>query len=80
MVEATREQYTTIKAVDGNVTFENVMIAANANTVFNAVSYNERAKLVAYAASNTVLIYDPFCSRKVDGEVVHTPKVLFGLN
>ncbi len=36
------------------------MIAANANTVFKAMDYDTDNKLVAYAASNNVLILDPF--------------------
>lgn len=63
---------------------ENVMIAANSNTVFKAMDYEEESKLVAYAASNSVLILDPYyeTARKV-GEAdtpLATPKVLFGLS
>lgn len=36
------------------------MIAANANTVFKAMDYQRDNKLVAYAASNAVLMLDPF--------------------
>ena len=36
------------------------MIAANANTVFNAMAYQAENRLVAYAASNTVLLLDPY--------------------
>ena len=40
--------------------FENIMIAANSNTVFNAMAYQAENRLVAYAASNTVLLLDPY--------------------
>ena len=36
------------------------MIAANSNTVFNAMAYQAENRLVAYAASNTVLLLDPY--------------------
>ena len=36
------------------------MIAANANTVFNAMDYQNDCRLVAYAASNTILILDTY--------------------
>ena len=49
--------------------FENVMIAANSNTVFKAMDYEPETKLVAYAASNNVLMMDPFhqTARKEEG-------------
>ena len=49
------------------------MIAANCNTVQNAISYNKQHKLVAYAAANAVLILDPYHDK---GAI---PKVLFSL-
>lgn len=49
------------------VQVENVMISANANTVFKAMDYQEEAKLVAYAASNSVLILDPYHTTPIDG-------------
>ena len=58
------------------------MIAANANTVFKAMDYNANNKLVAYAASNNVLMLDPFYETEspVEGSApLATPKVLFGL-
>ena len=54
-----------VVAKDGEASFENVMIAANANTVFNAISYNEETKLAAYAASNTVMILDLWQSKQI---------------
>ena len=60
------------------------MIAANANTVFNAMSYQPDCKLVAYAASNTVLILDTYHETKYDSEgeekAIPTPKVICSLN
>ena len=61
------------------------MIAANANTVFNAIHYEPTNKLLAYAASNTVLILDPTCTTRTtrspqSREMVQTPRVLFALN
>lgn len=50
------------------------MISANANTVFNAIAYNQNLKLGAYAAANTVLIFDPNHGKE------NNPKVLFSLN
>ena len=38
--------------------FENVMIAANTNTVFKAMDYDRENRLVAYAASNNILVMD----------------------
>ena len=52
------------------------MIAANSNTIFKAMEYQEEVKLVAYAASNSVLILDPY--HKTGS--LETPKVLFCLN
>ena len=49
------------------------MISANCNTVFDAMSYNKKHKLLAYAAGNSILIMDPF--HKLD----KVPKVLFSL-
>ena len=45
------------------------MIAANSNTVFNAMDYEPESRLVAYAASNNVLMMDPFhqTARKEEG-------------
>ena len=62
--------------------FENVMIAANSNTVFKAMDYEPETKLVAYAASNNVLMMDPFhqtARTEENLEPLATPKVLFGL-
>ena len=60
------------------------MIAANSNTVFNAMSYQADCKLVAYAASNTVLILDPYTKTTYtsdgDVKVIPTPKVICSLN
>ena len=59
---------------------ENLMIAANANTVFKAMDYQRDNKMIAYAASNAVLMLDPFAQTAVDDEkMLATPKVLFGL-
>ena len=49
------------------------MIAANCNTVANSIAYNKAIKLVAYAASNSVLIMDPYY---IQGTI---PKVLVSL-
>ena len=63
------------------MSIENVMIAANANTVFKAMDYDRETKLVAYAASNSVLILDPYHDTVVEeGKILATPKVLFGLS
>ena len=51
------------------------MIAANANTVPNAIAFNRTYKIVAYAAANAVLIMDPYYR---SGEKT-IPKVLFSL-
>lgn len=60
--------------------FENVMIAANANTVFKSMDFSPENKLVAYAASNSVLILDPYHeTKRLSGVSLATPKVLFGL-
>ena len=59
---------------------KNLMIAANANTVFNAVSYQSGSKLIAYAASNTVLILNPFSKDERDGKCIAAPKVIASLN
>jgi WD40 repeat protein len=56
------------------------MIAANANTVFNAVSYNDELQLIAYAASNTVLVLDPTTTCESNGRHLSMPRVLFALN
>lgn len=56
------------------------MIAANANTVFKAMDYDAESKLVAYAASNAVLILDPYHETVLTQTTLATPKVLFGLN
>jgi WD40 repeat protein len=62
------------------VQVENVMIAANANTVFKAMDYSPENKLIAYAASNSVLILDPYHeTERQTGAPLVTPKVLFGL-
>ena len=55
------------------------MIAANSNTVFKAMDYQRRNKLVAYAASNSVLMLDPFAQTPQGEKMLSTPKVLFGL-
>jgi WD40 repeat protein len=55
---------------------KNAMIAANANTVFNAIDYERTTKLVAYAASNSVMILDP----TLVSDKYRLPKVLFVLN
>ena len=39
---------------------ENMMIAANVNTVINGLDFNRTHKLIAYAAANSVLILDPY--------------------
>jgi hypothetical protein len=36
------------------------MIAANCNTTNNALDYNQKTKLIAYAAANSLLILDPY--------------------
>ena len=58
------------------------MIAANANTVFKAMDFNTESRLVAYAASNSVLILDPYfeTTGEEGGKPLATPKVLFGLS
>ena len=56
------------------------MIAANSNTVFNAIHYQEQSKLVAFAASNTVLVLDPFVKQPHAGGEISAPRVLFALN
>ena len=66
------------------VQIENLMIAANSNTVFKAIDYQEEVKLVAYAACNSVLMLDPYHTTKKDENdenetPLSTPKVLFGL-
>jgi WD40 repeat protein len=58
---------------NSTVPIENVMIAANCNTVINSISYNKDKSLVAYAAANSVLIMDPY---HINGKI---PKVLFSL-
>ncbi len=58
------------------------MISANANTVFKAMDYEVDNRLVVYAASNNVLMLDPFheTPSPVEGSApLATPKVLFGL-
>ena len=52
---------------------ENLMIAANCNTVINGIAYNREIKLGAYAAANSILILDPY---HINDSV---PKVLFSL-
>jgi len=59
--------------MDRTVSIENLMIAANCNTVVNALDFNPKTKLIAYAAANSILILDPY---HVNGNV---PKVLFSL-
>ena len=64
------------------VQIKNIMIAANANTIFKAMDYNQEVRLVAYAANNSLLILDPHhvTQREEDGATpLLTPKVLFGL-
>ena len=58
----------------------NSMIAVNANTVFNAIHYNQTNGLIAYAASNSVMILDPTCKKMHEGKELSMPKVLFALN
>lgn len=59
--------------MESQIGIENLMIAANCNTVVNAISYNKLNKLVAYAAANSVLILDPY---HINGCV---PKVIVSL-
>ena len=61
------------------------MIAANSNTVFNAMAYQAENRLVAYAASNTVLLLDPYhetAHAEAGGtqKSLQTPKVICSLN
>lgn len=65
--------------------FKNVMIAANANTVFNSMAYQAQNRLVAYAASNTVLLLDPYHETQLEDvksqqRNISTPKVICSLN
>lgn len=39
---------------------ENLMIAANVNTVINGLDFNKTLRLIAYVAANSVLILDPY--------------------
>lgn len=55
------------------IKIDNLMIAANCNTVINGFSFNKSNKLIAYAAANSILILDPY---HIQGNV---PKVLFCL-
>jgi WD40 repeat protein len=55
------------------IEIENLMIAANCNTVMHSISYNKTHKLVAYGSANAVLIMDPY---HINNTV---PKVLFSL-
>lgn len=52
---------------------ENLMIAANCNTVYHALAFNTKHHIVAYAAANSVLIMDPYHIKD------SIPKVLFSL-
>jgi hypothetical protein len=57
------------------------MIAANANTVFKAISYCDVTGLIAYAANNNVLMLDPYNTVTKEGEEpTVVPKVLYSLN
>jgi hypothetical protein len=58
MVEARIDDNRRVVAQCGEVVFENLMIAANANTVFNAITYNEETRMAAYAAGNNVMFLD----------------------
>lgn len=60
-----------MEASSGTIT--NLMIAANCNTVINALEYNKDIKLIAYAAANSVLILDPY---HINNSI---PKVIFSL-
>lgn len=55
------------------IKINNLMIAANTNTVMSAIAYNKQEKLVAYGAANSVLIMDPYHINQ------SVPKVLFSL-
>lgn len=55
---------------------QNLMIAANCNTVVNALDFNKSLQLVAYAAANSILILDPY--HRIEG-AKQVPKVLFSL-
>jgi WD40 repeat protein len=55
------------------ISLDNLMIAANCNTVVNVLSFNATSKLIVYAAANSVLVMDPY---HIEGSV---PKVLFSL-
>ena len=59
--------------MEGEVSIDNLMIAANCNTTINALDFNATNKLVAYAAANSILIMDPY---HLEGNI---PKVLFSL-
>jgi WD40 repeat protein len=52
---------------------ENLTIAANSNTVLNAITFNKVHKIVAYCTSNTILIMEPNHYKE------SVPKVLFSL-
>jgi hypothetical protein len=52
---------------------ENVMIAANCNTVYHSLAFNKKHNIVAYTAANSVLIMDPYHFKGC------IPKVLFSL-
>jgi hypothetical protein len=56
-----------------DVQIENIMIAANANTVINSLAFNKEINIIAYAAANSILILDPYHFND------HVPKVLFSL-
>lgn len=36
------------------------LICANLNTVFSALAYNAKYRVIAYAAANALLILDPY--------------------
>ena len=58
----------------------NSLIAANTNTVFNAIHYEENTRLIAYAASNSVMVLDHTLTKMHGGKVLRMPKVIFVLN
>jgi hypothetical protein len=60
--------------VEKSYTISNQHIAANANTVVSATSYNKELNLLAYAAGPTILICSP---RYVDKEDISSFKVHF---
>jgi hypothetical protein len=45
--------------MESSTQVENLMIAANVNTVIHGLHYNPSQNIIAYAAANSVLILDP---------------------